>query len=159
MTTIRRTDSSDVNVMGLPSPPSHTESSSPHFRLDTVAAAAGMNSAESAHNSQSGGVTGGRHENKTTALPAQEDHRTAAHNDTPTRPHTVRKKKSSYDLRDEFQHPEFFTTPSPDRIVWSASASAATQELEAATQPPLSHKTRSSRADGDHGKIRRSRTE
>ena len=157
MTTIR-SDSSDVNVMGLPPRSSHTESPSPHFRLDTVAAAEDMNNSELAHSRQPGGATGDHHENtKANALPTRGDHRTSAHSDTPTPPRTVRKKKSSYDLRDEFQHPEFFTASSPDHIV--SSVSAAKQELGAATRPPSSHKTPSPRANGVHGKRHQSRTE
>jgi len=64
-----------------------------------------------------------------------------------TPPRTVRKKKSSDHLRDDFQHGEFFVPPAPISTV--AAQEGATR------WPPLSHKPLSRTVDGQGNMIRR----
>jgi hypothetical protein len=110
MTTIRSQD-----IMGMPSWSNHIESSASHLRLEGVTAATDISTSEVAQSGEKSGAIGDHHENAVaTAFPTQADHH------MPLR--TVRKKKSSYDLRDEFRHPE------PPARVFS-TGSAAAQDL------------------------------
>jgi hypothetical protein len=118
----------------MPSWSSHIESSAPHLRLNAVAAATDIRTSEVAQSRESSGAIGDNHENTSaTAFPAQGDHH------TPLR--TVRKKKSSYDLRDEFRHPEP-PVPAPGPVI------SAGQDLGNAIQRPSSRKALSRTANG-----------
>ncbi|KIM90461.1 hypothetical protein PILCRDRAFT_812211 [Piloderma croceum F 1598] len=122
---------SNIDIMGMPSWSSHFESSAPHLRLNTVAATTDISSSEVAQSRESSGEIGDNHENTSaTAFPAQGDHR------TPLR--TVRKKKSSYDLRDEFRHPE---PPAPGSVISTG------QDLRNVIQRPSSRKALSRTAN------------
>jgi hypothetical protein len=122
--------------------PSWFESSSPDLRLDSVASA-DMNTSEAPCSS---GTIGAHHDSKnTTAATTQGDYP----QDTPPPSRTVRKKKSSYDLRDEFKHPECSTAP-PDLIV-SAGSTATTCDPEGIIQPPDLHRTQSGMANRGQG--------
>lgn len=141
--------------MGMPSRSSHIEFPSSHSRLDTVATAEDTNNSVAAPSRQSDG----NHENagaSGTPFPTQGDHHTAAQ-DTFTPPRTVRKKKSSYDLRDEFRHPEHFTASAPEPII--SKDGTVTEELGAVINHPSSYKTESQVTNGSHAKRRRGRTE
>jgi hypothetical protein len=89
--------------MGMPSWSNYTESSAPQLRLNAMVAATDISTSEVAQSRESGGAIGDN--TSVTAFPAQDHH-------TPLR--TVRKKKSSYDLRDEFRHPASCSSGSHD---------------------------------------------
>jgi hypothetical protein len=93
---------------------------SSHSRLDTVTVADGMNRSEGGNSSPSGGVTGVLHEDTSasaiTFSTNTQGNRHTTTQDTPAPSRTVRKKKSSYDLRDEFRHPEAVANSAPEPV-------------------------------------------
>jgi hypothetical protein len=144
---------SHIDIMGMPSWSSQIECSSPHLRLD----AADMSTSEEARRKESSGEIGDQDENAgTISSSTQGDHRTTPQ-DSPPPSRTVRKKKSSYDLRDEFHHSKSFPAPAPDLII--SASSAATQDTEDSIKSPEPLKTQGPRiAEGGHGKRYRSRS-
>ena len=133
MTTIRS------EIMGMPS---WFESSSPDLRLDS----ADMNTWNAGARNESSGTIGAHHDSENTTVAATQGDYSQ---DTPPPSRTVRKKKSSYDLRDEFQHPECFTAP-PDLIV-SAGNTATACDPEGIIQPSESPRTQSGMANRGQG--------
>jgi len=95
-------------------------------------ATATSTTSEVAQSIESSGAIGDKHKNTSaTAFPAQGDH-------TPLL-HTVQKKKSSYDLRDEFWHPELEAL---------GPMISASQDLGNIIQRPSSQKALSQMANG-----------